>query len=134
MMALLVPPGGEPCGRAACQVSGNEHQSKHSQMVGSKLHGRFAVNISRFPNDALRERESSGLFGGPPTKYDFKLILLNSSLGISALIEILLFSAIAHHAGMFNSRLPLRALRGWFLSHVDTPCRSENSWVIRAQD
>jgi hypothetical protein len=40
-------------------------------MVGSKPHGRFAIKLSGFPNDALRERESSGLFGGPPTKYGF---------------------------------------------------------------
>jgi hypothetical protein len=103
-------------------------------MIGSKPHARFAVNISSFPNDALRERESLGLFGGPPTKYGFNLVLLNSSLGISALIKILLFSAIAHHTGMFKSRLPFRALRGWFLSHVNTPCRSENGWIIRAPD
>jgi hypothetical protein len=64
-------------------------------------------------------------------KYGFHLILLNPSLGISALVKVLLFSAIAHHSGMSNSR-PLLVLCGLgffvmeILRVIVSSCEAEN--------
>src|ERR1700680_4451508 len=67
-------------------------------------------------------------FGALFVEGGFHLVLLDTRRGVAALIKILLFGAIAHHAGMGNVSWLLDVLRNCgFIRHIKTSERERAS-------